>query len=161
MKTHFLKVFFIAWLLTAAFFSGAQYQKKDFTKLFQITGKWKTITGNIVLYDIWEKADENSIYKKTYKVTAGDSSLIEVSAIIFRDEQIYYLPTIDDENGKPQIKYKLLKIQNDTFLFKNLSKNYPAHVAFSIPKNNTLTKWIDGISKGKYKKTIYIFRKTD
>ncbi|MDH5412974.1 MAG: DUF6265 family protein [Flavobacteriaceae bacterium] len=126
MKTSIVFIIFIA------LFSCSE---NKLSQLDFLVGTWK-MEGK-ENYESWEKLD-HILKGKSYKIVDGQKIVTEIIELKSDGNQIFYTPTVFDQNeGKP-IQFILLKLNKNEFSFENSDHDFPKKIQYKKYSENEL-----------------------
>lgn len=152
-------IFFAIQLMSICFFSAAQNSNSDFSKLYSLQGTWKMETTRGILYECWEKMNDTTLRGGSYKLTGKDTMWLERVHLIKKGDKIQYIPIAKDQNNNEAVVFTLNKVDIETYVFENLTHDFPQRIVYTLPQNNLLHAWIEGNSNGQFKKIDYNYSK--
>ena len=96
-----------------------------------LVGSWemKKQNGSSRL-EIWNKYDQNTLKGDGLKVAGADTTLLERIELAFIDNDIWYIPTVPDQNNALPIKFKLVSEDNLKFIFENPQHDFPQRIVY-------------------------------
>jgi len=141
-------------------FSGeAQFTHRDFEKLYALEGSWQMPTKKGIRFEQWKKISENVMRAESFRVTGADTVTLEHIELTFNQGEIFYTPTVPDQNeGKP-VPFKLSKIEGPVFSFENKAHDFPQRIIYTFKSKTELECVVDGETASGYQKIPFVFRK--
>ncbi len=131
---------------------------KTFKRLYALEGTWKMVTkrGNIICEE-WKKVDNNYLQNRGYMVKGSDTIVTERVALTNTKEGILYTSTVEDQNNKQPIAFKMTKNEENMFVFENPQHDFPKRIVYRFIATDSLHAFIDdGTEAGKSK--IFIIK---
>jgi hypothetical protein len=143
-------------ILTAATFIfclSAFFVQDDvmiFKKLYSLEGTWKMGTRRGAICEEWKKMDESYLQNRGYFIKGADTVVTEKVALTRNDKGIYYTSTVEDQNNKQPIAFRLTRNENNMFVFENPQHDFPKRIVYNIVTADSLHAYIDdGTETGK------------
>lgn len=137
--------------------SVAQFTTAHFEKLSRLTGIWQMQTRSGFLCEQWEKQTDNLMLGKSFKITGKDTVALERIRLTFEKGEIFYTPTVLDQNeGKP-VPFKLSKIEDNAFYFENKEHDFPQRIIYHLKSAAELECSIDGQTSKGYSRQSFQF----
>lgn len=131
-------------------------EKKTFKKLYTLQGTWKMITKRGAICEEWKKIDNNYLQNKGYMVKGNDTLVNERVTLTNTKEGIFYTSTVENQNNKQPIAFKMTKAENNTFVFENPQHDFPKRVVYRFVTTDSLHAFIDdGTETGKKQNFYY------
>ena len=154
MKKHLI---LLAFLFVAQLSANAQ--NKSIKQFNFMLGTWemKTATGKIT--ESWVKQKDSLIGKSYRHTLKGDSTLMETLIIKKIDGHFYYCSKVNGQNDNQTIKFKLLPVKENTFIFENPSHDFPQRIVYQNKAKDELLAWIEGEKNGKKRKSEFSYKR--
>jgi Domain of unknown function (DUF6265) len=152
-----VKKYFIAIIVTlslsAFIISG---NNKTFKKLYTLEGTWKMTTKRGAVCEEWKKVSKNYLQSKGYMVKGKDTIISERIALTNTKEGIFYTSTVEDQNNKQPVAFKMTRSENNTFVFENPQHDFPKRIVYKLVTADSLHAYIDdGTETGKKQNFYY------
>lgn len=125
--------------------------RKAFRKLHALEGVWKMNGSRAVLCEEWKKIGKNYLHNKGYLVKGSDTTVTERVALTRTKEGIFYTSTVEDQNNKKPIVFKMTSATGNTFVFENPAHDFPKRIVYQIVSGDSLHAWIDDAVEGTKK----------
>ena len=127
----------ITFCLSLSFFCQ---QDPSFADNFSwLTGTWEMDKGKTKRLEIWAKKDDATLHGSGLKLSGKDTILLERIELISRENQIFYIPTVPDQNNSLPVPFKLVQSENNSFVFENPEHDFPQRISYHF-KPLTYTK---------------------
>ncbi len=132
---------------------------KQILSLQWIIGEWSgEIDGNIFI-EKWEKNDD-STYKGIGLFISKNDTSKEQLTLALRNNQLYYIPRVENQNGNEEIPFKLTKsIGNNQWIFENKEHDFPQKINYTKVNDKKFIALISGENKGKIISRKFTFQK--
>lgn len=139
--------------LSAFIVSG---DKKTFKKLYALEGAWKMITkrGNIICEE-WKKINKNYLQNRGYMIKGSDTIVTERIALTNTKAGILYTSTVEDQNKKQPIAFKMTKNEDNMFVFENPQHDFPKRIVYKLITADSLHAFIDDGTEAGKKQNFY------
>lgn len=129
---------------------------KTFKKLYTLEGTWKMNTKWGAICEEWKKMDKNYLQNKGYMIKGKDTIINERVALTNTAAGIFYTSTVEDQNNKQPIAFKMTKAENNMFVFENPAHDFPKRIVYKLVTTDSLHAFIDdGTEKGKKQNFYY------
>ena len=79
---------------------------------------------------MWNKYDQNTLKGDGLKVSGTDTTLLEHIELAFIDNDIWYIPTVPDQNNAMPVKFKLVSQDSPTYIFENPQHDFPQRIVY-------------------------------
>ena len=145
--------------LALSAFVIADKDKKSFKKLYTLEGVWKMNTKRGALCEEWKKVDNNYLQSRGYMIKGKDTTINERVALTNTKAGIFYTSTVEDQNNKQPIAFKMTKAENNVFIFENPEHDFPKRIVYELMGNDSLHAYIDdGTDNTKKRQNFYYKR---
>ena len=153
------KLILLILICSTIFHVNAQVNEIKFSELCLLKGTWgmETTKGN--LYENWVINNDSTMTGKSYRLNNTDTVLLEIVALVKRGSHILYIASAEGQNNQQAVAFKLMKWDNDTFIFENPEHDFPQRVIYALPKHEKLHAWIEGTINGQSRRSDYHYKK--
>jgi Domain of unknown function (DUF6265) len=117
--------------------------RKVIKRLYGLEGVWKMNGSRAVLCEEWKKMGKNYLQNKGYLVKGSDTTVTERVALTRTKEGIFYTSTVEEQNNKKPIAFKMTSASDNTFVFENPGHDFPKRIVYQIVSADSLHAWID------------------
>ena len=141
-------------LCLSAFYTADN--NKTFKKLYALEGTWKMTTKRGAICEEWKKVDKNYLQSRGYMIKGADTLVNEKVALTNTAAGIFYTSTVEDQNNKQPIAFKMTKAENNIFVFENPRHDFPKRIVYHLITADSLHAFIDdGTETGKKQNFYY------
>lgn len=124
-----------------------------------IEGEWIQQSEEGMLVEKWDRTNDSSMAGLSFLVNGKDTLFFEKIRLSANKKGIFYLPTVQGQNGNQEISFELVRSTTDTLIFENLKHDFPQRIIYSHPATDSLVASIEGTDKGKLRKEIFRMHK--
>jgi hypothetical protein len=147
-------------IATAVIFCLSAFFLQDdsviFKKLYALDGTWKMVTKRGAVCEEWKKMDGNYLQNRGYFIKGNDTIVTERVSLTRNYKGIYYTSTVEDQNNKQPVAFKLTKQENNMFVFENPQHDFPKRIVYNLISADSLHAFIDdGTETGKRQNFYY------
>jgi hypothetical protein len=129
---------------------------KTFKKLYGLEGTWKMNTKRGAVCEEWKIIDKNYLQNKGYMIKGNDTIINERVALTNTKEGIFYTSTVEDQNNKQPIAFKMTGSENNTYVFENPQHDFPKRIVYKLVTADSLHAYVDdGTETGKRQNFYY------
>jgi hypothetical protein len=146
-------------MLTLSAFVGTDTGKKAFKKIYKIEGTWKMVTKRGAICEEWKKMDKNYLQSKGYIVKGNDTIINERVALTRNGADIFYTSTVEDQNNKQPIAFRLTKAEGNRFVFENPNHDFPKRIVYELVTADSLYAFVDDGNNESKKRQNFYYRK--
>jgi hypothetical protein len=152
MKKVIILIFFVSCLFSFCI-SGSD---KEFKKLYALEGNWEMVTTNGNICEEWKKIDDNYLQGKGFATKSGDTIINEKVALKNADLGIFYITTVQNQNNKRAVSFKMTKSENNFFVFENVNHDFPKRIVYTLINADSLQAFVDdGIDSSANRHSFY------
>lgn len=117
-----------------------------------ILGEWIQTDSIIRFHEKWELTPENTFEGFGYLMADADTIFAEDLQIKISGSDIYYIPTIMNQNDGKEVLFRLDSLGDNIMVFVNPQHDFPSKIVYSHPTTDSLHAWIEGLDKGKLRR---------
>ena len=117
---------------------------KTFRQLYGLEGVWLMKTKKGFIGEEWKKVDANYLQNRGFTIKGSDTITNERVALRNNQDGIYYISTVEDQNNKQPVAFKLSSADNNTFVFENAGHDFPKRITYQLVSKDSLSACIDG-----------------
>lgn len=149
-------------LLGAAFcFSWTFLTNNHMEKAEWLLGTWKNTTSRGILYETWIKNGENEFVGKSYKVKNQDTMIFERIRLVTEENQLFYIPTVGNQNKGLPVRFALKKISDKELVFENPEHDFPQVISYTKIREDSLVAEISGVRNGETRRQAFPMKKVN
>lgn len=142
---------FIILLVSALFVSF----ETPMDKAAWLLGTWEDRSTNGVFTESWVKQNDSLFVGKGTMVMGKDTVFSESLAIKQRGADLFYIPTVADQNGGQPVEFKLTSSTKEQLVFENSAHDFPQKITYTQSGKNALVAEVSGIEKGVARSEIF------
>jgi len=86
-------------LLTLSFNLLPAQQDIKLKNMDWLIGTWINTTAKGTTYEAWNKNTDLGFQGRSFKINANDTLVLETIRILVKDNGLYYIPTVSDQNS--------------------------------------------------------------
>ena len=148
--------FALVFITSLPAFVNEQKDNKAFNRLYPLQGKWIMRTGKGFIGEEWIKINDDYLQNRGYMIKGKDTIITERVALTNTKEGIFYTSTVEDQNNKQPIAFRLTAADDNTFVFENQQHDFPKRIVYKLITADSLHAWIDdGTETGKRQDFYY------
>ena len=145
-----MKKLIFALTFLACISAAVDTDNKTFKKLYALEGTWKMNTKRGAICEEWKKMDNNYLQNKGYMIKGNDTIISERVALTNTAAGIFYTSTVEDQNNKQPIAFKMTGSENNSFVFENPAHDFPKRIVYKLITADSIHAFIDdGTETGK------------
>ena len=106
--------------------------------------------------EVWTLQNNQKLTGKGLKVSGGDTTLLENIEISISNDQIYYVPTVPDQNQGNPVSFSLVSTEGYKITFENPAHDFPQRIiyeckplindSFSVSSGDSLLVRVESLS---------------
>lgn len=117
-----------------------------------LSGIWQQQTARGVLYERWTRSSDSSLSGTSYMLRGGDTIVRETILLELRDGELYYIPTVKDQNNAQPVLFRRVASGLDSLVFENPAHDFPTMIKYVRVSADSLLAEISGMSGGQLRK---------
>lgn len=121
-----------------------------------LVGPWKNDTDTSSLFfENWTKDLNGNYAGVSYILAHNDTVFFESVQLMNTDSGTFYSVTVNDQNNKEAIHFKLISNVKHTLIFENKYHDFPQKIIYQYQAPDTLNAWIEGMVDKKHRKEMF------
>lgn len=126
-----------------------------------IIGTWVNQTSRGAIYESWVRSDEKTFTAKSYTLTDGDTIVFETIQLVEEANNLFYIPTVKDQNKGEPVRFKAVAIADLSMTFENPEHDFPQRIKYSKISQDSILAVISGKNKGKETQASFPMKKVE
>ncbi len=126
-----------------------------------LIGVWENKTTRGSLYESWRKVSDKEFSGKSYTVKGADTVVLETVRLVEEQDQLYYIPTVSDQNNGKPVRFKLTRLTDEQFVAENPEHDFPQTITYTKRGRDSLMAEISGRLNGTLAKRMFPMRKVN
>ncbi len=114
-----------------------------------LIGKWQNNSPEGVLTENWIQLNDSLFTGESFFVVANDTLFSESIQIAQQGEELFYIPTVENQNGGLPVTFKLTSATGNQLVFENAAHDFPQKISYTLVGQDSLVAEVSGLSKGK------------
>lgn len=110
-----------------------------------LLGTWENTNSRGITYETWKKHSDNEFQGRSYKINANDTLVLETISIVEKDNELYYIPTVKDQNSGEPVTFSLIYLSDTEMSFENPEHDFPQAIRYTKINKDSLVAEISGI----------------
>lgn len=134
-------------------------QNKNTIKQFAwLEGEWK-MNGKEA-FEVWQIESDTALIGGAFHLEGKDYVRDERIALIAKEDGLYYIPTVENQNDGLPVEFKIITQTQNSFLAENKAHNYPQQIGYELTGADNLHAYISGNTRGKHKQIDFYYTRT-
>lgn len=134
---------------------------KVFKQLHALEGKWIMKTKKGFIGEEWIKINDDYLQNKGFFVKGTDTVVTERVSLRKTTEGIFYTSTVEDQNNKQPVSFKLTSSDKQVFIFENPSHDFPKRIIYELVSADSIHAYIDGGADAATKRQDFYYHKVN
>lgn len=155
MKPHFIFVLFLATLLPSCQPTNALDQAS------WILGTWEQRTSRGSLYEQWKTRDAHAFQAISFFLKKGDTIILETVTLREEAGQLYYEPSVTNQNDGLSVQFTLQAISPNNMVFENPVHDFPQRIEYRRITQDSLVATISGMQDGRKESRDFPMRRVE
>lgn len=154
-----MKLLFTLFFISAfsCFRLQAQFSRDDFARMNGLTGAWRMVAKNGLLYEKWLIENDSTMKGISFKMAGADSIPLEEVILHFNKGMIIYTAITANQNKQQPVDFTLITIQKGQYIFENRAHDFPQQVTYKLIGNDSLHATINGTINNNFKEITYSY----
>ncbi len=145
-------------MMMSAFINNNTGNDKIFIQLYALEGKWIMKTKRGYIGEEWVKINKDYLQNKGFFVKGNDTVITERVSLKNTGEGIFYTSSVEDQNNKQPIAFRLTSSDNHVFVFENPEHDFPKRIIYKLITADSLHAFIDDRTETGKKQNFYYKR---
>jgi len=94
-----------------------------------LLGTWEQKLENGTLSEHWKKLDDSTFLGKSWATIRKDTVFSERISLTQANNDLYYTPTVQGQNGGKAVPFKLTSSSDNEFVFENPNHDFPQKIS--------------------------------
>lgn len=124
-----------------------------------LIGTWERETSKGTIYESWKRESSNELSGKSYMLKGKDTLIFETIRLTAEQHQLYYIPTVKNQNNGQPVRFALTKISDKQLVFENSEHDFPQIITYRKLDADSLIAEISGMVDERLRKEIFPMRK--
>lgn len=130
--------------LVLIFLIGCSPKKNvQLNELKWLMGSREMVADNELIIETWEQENDTLFIGKSYVATQYDTTLTETIQIVQKENIIYYIPLVFDQNEGAPVLFELISEHPEQLIFENTEHDFPNRICYYKDGKN-INAWIEG-----------------
>ena len=139
---------FIYFLTLSLVLSAATSQQDNFVSLHALEGTWKMNTKRGPLFERWKVVGAKELLGTSFKINNSDTLVLENIQLVKKGNDIFYIPSVQDQNHRKPIPFRLISAESNRFVFENPDHDFPQRIIYTLVSRDSITARIEGKKSG-------------
>ncbi len=114
-----------------------------------LIGTWESKTKKGLTYESWSKVSDTELAGRSYLIKGKDTIILETIRLVRERHQIFYVPTVTQQNKGLPVKFALKKMTGDYMEFENPEHDFPQLITYRKIGPDSLIAEISGTLNGQ------------
>lgn len=124
-----------------------------------LKGAWQNKMAKGISMEVWEQKDDSTLTGKSYFIKGNDTFLSETISLEQRNNILYYIPTVNNQNNGAAVSFKQTKATNTELVFENPAHDFPQRISYTLVRKDSIVAEISGMVKGQVKARRFPMKK--
>jgi len=124
-----------------------------------LVGTWAFQSPQGTLYEQWSVSSPTTMNGKSYVLNEADTVVFETIQLIQEPDQLYYVPTVKNQNDGESVRFALTRQTPGELVFENPEHDFPQIISYTQINPDSLVAEISGMVRGQERKQRFPMRK--
>lgn len=134
------------------FFVAATRQDKPLNKARWLVGDWVSKSG---VHENWAVQNDSLFAGKSFFINGKDTMVMETIQLLQRGNELFYIPTVKNQNGGQPVSFKMIKLTDKEMEFENLGHDFPQKISYTQVGKDSLLAEISGMVNGVERSRLF------
>lgn len=125
-----------------------------------LLGKWENVTPRGKMVEEWKKESDSTFAGKSYFIKT-DTMPAESLKLLQRGKVLFYIPTVNNQNGGLPVTFKHTIANNKQMVFENPAHDFPQKITYTLIAKDSIVAEISGLRNGQVKTIKFPMKKTN
>lgn len=95
-------------------------------------------------YESWTEGKENELLGTSYFLKNGDTLFKEQIRLVQEEQQLFYIPSVSNQNEGKAIRFAAIKLSDQELLFENKTHDFPQRISYQPLGTDSLLAVVSG-----------------
>jgi hypothetical protein len=154
-----MKRIFVLTIIGLLIFSCKENDKMQFVK--KLNGKWASAENEgSRFFEDWIISDSKLMVGKAFLLSDGiDTTISEELKIELKDNEIFYVAKVKNENDNKPIKFLLIENESTHLIFENKLHDFPQRIKYFFMGDREIKVVVEGEYEGKQESNEMLLEK--
>ncbi|OGO76924.1 MAG: hypothetical protein A2Y23_08810 [Clostridiales bacterium GWB2_37_7] len=125
-----------------------------------LLGAWQKQSAKGILTESWLQLNDSTFIGRSFFVSGGDTLSSESIRLEQRNNKLYYIPTVADQNEGKAITFVKTSMTDSAVIFENPEHDFPQKIEYRFQKPDSLIAEISAIINYSQKSIVFRMGKT-
>lgn len=125
-----------------------------------VIGKWENNAGDGSFHEIWTKTNDTIYSGRSFMIANEDTVFSESISLELKQNELFYIPTVSNQNNAKPIEFKFIAIENNEIIFENKEHDFPQRIIYKQLAPDSLYARVEGNDKGKFRKEEFLMKRS-
>ena len=130
-------------------------QTNNIKKAEWLIGTWENKTSKGSIYETWNQKNNLEFSGKSYILKEKDTVVFENIQIVQDKKEVFYIPTVKNQNGGLPIRFTAKTISEKQLIFENPGHDFPQVISYTKTGEDMLIAEISGTKNGQKRSQIF------
>ena len=145
-------------LITSICFSAGERKISKLDSFNWILGNWYMQKKSGLITESWQKSNDSTFNGNSYLIkTTGEKMLLENIELVYRQQQLLYIPTTANQNNQQPVRFTITSHTNESFTAENPEHDFPKRITYTMINKDSLHAVTDGGPVMPQKKSAFYY----
>lgn len=111
-------------------------------------GQWHQVEGpDLFSFEEWKRNSPNLYTGRAWTIYQHDTVHVETLELLLENNEIFYIPTVMENNGP--VRFKMTHLDGKSVLFENPEHDFPQKISYEAKGDSMLLAKISGVKDGQ------------
>lgn len=133
--------------------------RSELSDFHRLEGQWVYQKGDELFSESWRIENDTLMLGTSFMTVKGDTVFREELQLSYSEGEVYYTPTVPDQNEGAAIRFKLVKNTPEQWVFENKRHDFPSEIIYLFKRDDSLIATVQGMQNGRSQKIDFRLRK--
>jgi len=109
-----------------------------------ILGTWEMKRSKTSLFETWQATTNQEYSAINYRLDGTDTLISESIRMVMEGSDLFYIPTVFDQNDAQPVRFKATAVQADAITFENPNHDFPTKIEYRFLPPDSLIATVSG-----------------
>ena len=120
-----------------------------------LLGAWENSGDGVTASESWTKADDSTLVGKAVFLVGPDTVQSEEIRLEERLGQLFYIPTVQDQNDGQPVRFSLTSATENELIFENPGHDFPQKISYTLVNPDSIVAVVSGIQESQERSELF------
>jgi hypothetical protein len=120
-----------------------------------LLGNWQNDSQEGIAIESWTQLNDSTFAGYSHYIIANDTVSSEQISFQQHGSDLYYIPTVKEQNDNLPVSFKLSFFADSTFVCENRAHDFPQKIEYTLINKDSIVASISGLVNDTYKEVFF------